>query len=102
MRWSIRLRNEPRKSMQVEVVFAMADRQVLQALDIPPNSTVADVIAASDLAGQFPDVDLMALQAGIWGHPVERNHAVQDGDRVELYRPLEMDPREARRLKAGG
>jgi putative ubiquitin-RnfH superfamily antitoxin RatB of RatAB toxin-antitoxin module len=43
------------------------------------------------------------MQAGIWGRPVERDQAVSDGDRVELYRPLNMDPREARRrLAAAG
>ncbi|MDH3334917.1 MAG: RnfH family protein [Gammaproteobacteria bacterium] len=42
-----------------------------------------------------------ALQTGLWGQPVDRDRLVKDGDRVELFRPLEMDPREARRLKAG-
>ena len=45
--------------------------------------------------------DLDRLQAGVWGRPVDRSHVLIDGDRVELYRPLAMDPREARRLKVG-
>ena len=86
--------------MQVEVVFALPHRQVLLPLDVADGATVADVIAASGLARRFPEVDFDTLQAGIWGRPVERARPVSDGDRVELYRPLEIDPREARRLKA--
>lgn len=86
--------------MRVEIVFALSHRQVLLSLDVADGATVADVIAGSGLVQQFPDVDFDTLQAGIWGRPVERDKSVGDGDRVELYRPLEIDPREARRLKA--
>ena len=100
MRSSIRSRSGLRRSMQVEVVFAVAERQVLQSVEIPEGSTAADAIESSELAREFPDVDLDRLQAGVWGRPVERDFVLSDGDRVELYRPLAMDPREARRLKA--
>jgi putative ubiquitin-RnfH superfamily antitoxin RatB of RatAB toxin-antitoxin module len=53
------------------------------------------------LSEAFPREDLAALQAGVWGKPVARDHRVREGDRVELYRPLEIDPKEARRLKVG-
>ena len=87
--------------MRVEVVFALPDRQELLVVDLPDGSTVAAAIQMSRLARQFPDVDFDALQAGVWGKPTTRSHVVKEGDRVELYRPLAMDPREARRLKVG-
>lgn len=87
--------------MRVEVVFALPDRQVLLAVEIAARATVAEVLAASGIARQFPEHDLDALQAGIWGRLVERSQSVRDGDRIELFRPLAMDPREARRLKVG-
>jgi putative ubiquitin-RnfH superfamily antitoxin RatB of RatAB toxin-antitoxin module len=87
--------------MQVEVVFALAEKQALQSVELSDGATVADAIDASTIAQQFPGVDLGELQTGMWGKPVERTREVRDGDRVELYRPLEMDPREARRLRAG-
>lgn len=87
--------------MRVEVVFALADRQELLVVELPDGSTADVAIEKSRLARQFPDVDFDALQAGIWGKPITRSHVVKEGDRVELYRPLEMDPREARRLKVG-
>jgi putative ubiquitin-RnfH superfamily antitoxin RatB of RatAB toxin-antitoxin module len=87
--------------MQVEVVFALPERQLLEVVQVPDDATVADAIRRSGVARMFPDVDIDALQAGIWGKPVDHDQALKDGDRVEIYRPLELDPREARRLKAG-
>ena len=87
--------------MQVEIVFALPSRQLLEQLHVADGATVADVILASRIAVEFPGHDLDDLQAGIWGQPVDRTHPVKEGDRVELFRPLQMDPREARRLKAG-
>ena len=87
--------------MQVEVVFALPERQLLRSVELPEGSTVADAIETSGIAGAFPGIDLDELQAGIWGNPAERTRSLREGDRVELYRPLEIDPREARRLKAG-
>ena len=87
--------------MQVEVVFALAEKQVLLSVEVSTGATVGDAIDRSGLAREFPDYDIRALQAGIWGKPADFDHPVRDGDRVELYRPLAMDPRDARRLKAG-
>lgn len=87
--------------MRVEIVFAEPGRQLLRSVDVDEGATVADVIHRSGIDRAFAGTDLAGLQAGIWGRPVERDHAVTEGDRVELYRPLEIDPKEARRLKAG-
>ena len=87
--------------MQVEVVFALPDRQELLVVELQDGATVGTAIERSKLAQQFPGVDFNSLQAGVWGKPATREHVVREGDRIELYRPLEMDPRDARRLKAG-
>jgi putative ubiquitin-RnfH superfamily antitoxin RatB of RatAB toxin-antitoxin module len=87
--------------MQVEVVFALAERQELLVVELPAGATVGAAIEKSGLARLFPDTEFDALQAGVWGKPVARDHVVKEGDRVEIYRPLEMDPRDARRLKVG-
>ncbi len=83
-----------------EVVFALPDMQALVALTGPAGTTVAEAIAMSGIDRQFPDEQLDALPTGIWGRPVERDQRLADGDRVEIYRPLEIDPREARRRLA--
>lgn len=85
------------EQLQVEVVFALVERQVLLPLTVDRGATIADVIAASGLAENFPDESLHDLETGIWGHPAARDRRVEDGDRVEIYRPLQRDPREARR-----
>lgn len=87
--------------MQVEVVFALPERQFLERITLPDNAVVADAIRECGVERQFPDVSFDDLQAGIWGAPVEKTRALRDGDRVEIYRALALDPREARRLKAG-
>jgi len=81
----------------VEVVYALADRQALVAITVPAGATVGDAIEQSGIAGQFPDEDLSACQLGIWGRLAASNQVLEDGDRVEIYRPLIIDPREARR-----
>lgn len=87
--------------MQIEVVFALRERQFLETVTVPPNATVADAIRLSGVQQRFPEIGLDELQAGVWGKPQDRSYPLREGDRVEIYRPLEMDPREARRLKAG-
>lgn len=83
-----------------EVVYATPEDQVLLSVILPSNSTVADALRESGLPKQFPKVNFDQLQAGIWGNTVTPDHAVLDGDRVEFYRPLQLDPKEARRQLA--
>jgi putative ubiquitin-RnfH superfamily antitoxin RatB of RatAB toxin-antitoxin module len=88
------------EQLPVEIVLATPGRQVLLALDVVAGSSVADVIARSGIGLQFPELDLDEMAVGIWGTPISRDRPVGPGDRVELYRPLEVDPREARRQRA--
>jgi uncharacterized protein len=82
----------------VVVVYAPAPRTVCEvALDLPEGSTVAQALAASGLAEQFPELDLRHVDAGVWGRKAARELALRTGDRVEVYRPLRVDPKVARR-----
>lgn len=86
--------------LAVEVVLATAERQVLLALVVDDGATVADVISQSGIESRFPDLAVDEMPVGIWGKLASRQTAVRQGDRIELYRPLEIDPREARRQRA--
>lgn len=86
--------------LAIEVVFALPDRQELISLTIDAGTTVEAALELSAIGEMFPDEDIANYQAGIWGKPVGRDHVLKDGDRLELYRPLSMDPREARRQLA--
>ena len=86
--------------LNIEVVYADPDTQVLLTLNVPRDTTVADALDACGIAERFPEFDFKKATVGIWGQPVRRSQVLQDGDRIEVYRPLAMDPREARRQRA--
>lgn len=88
------------RRIRVEVVYAEPGRQSLVSLSLAVGSTAGDAVAAAPFERRFPGRDFSACELGVWGHPVNRDHVLRDGDRVELYRPLQMDPREARRQLA--
>lgn len=84
---------------RVEVVYSAVARQVQTViLTLPAGSTVHDAIEASGLL-QRHGLALEAVQCGVWGRRCEPTRAVRDGDRIELYRALAVDPKQARRLR---
>jgi len=87
-------------TLRVEVVYALPMRQVLVPLEVEAGTTVQQAIERSAIADRFPGEDLAACTVGVWGHPVARQRAVRDGDRIEIYRELVIDPRRARRRLA--
>jgi putative ubiquitin-RnfH superfamily antitoxin RatB of RatAB toxin-antitoxin module len=82
----------------VEIVYALADRQVLRRILLPDGSTVEDAIQLSGLRAAFPEMD--TTHVGIHGEPVPLTTVLRDRDRVEIYRPLQADPKEVRRIRA--
>lgn len=83
--------------LRVELAWSPAPGQWLcRVLVLPAGSTVADAIAACPEAG---GADLPDERIGLWGHRARREERLSDGDRVELYRPLSVDPMEARRRR---
>lgn len=85
--------------ISVEVAYAEPQRQFLRRVELPDGATVADALQASQLEREF-DLDASALAVGLWSRPVARQTPLRDGDRVELYRPLQVDPKESRRRRA--
>ena len=90
----------PMSEFEVEIVFALPDRQSLKSVPVATGETVADVVAKSGLHADFPEIEIDSLAVGIWGREADRTQPVKEGDRIEIYRPLAMDPREARRQLA--
>jgi len=86
--------------MEVEVVYALPQVQRLVRVALAPGSSVADAVTASGLPREFPAIDPAAGPFGIFGEPCPPDRILRPGDRVEIYRPLEVDPKEARRLRA--
>ncbi|OIN50004.1 RnfH family protein [Pseudomonas azotoformans] len=88
--------------VEIEVVYAAEDRQVLLAVTVPAGTQLRAAVQASGIAVQFPELDLAGCPLGIFGKVVADadTRAVQAGDRIEIYRPLLADPKEVRRLRA--
>jgi putative ubiquitin-RnfH superfamily antitoxin RatB of RatAB toxin-antitoxin module len=85
------------RDINIEVVAAWPERQVLRTMALPAGSTVSEAIDAADLGREFPDVDFSRYEVALWGRVVSRQASLEEGDRVEILRPLDIDPRDARR-----
>lgn len=84
--------------MKIEVAYAEREQQTVIELDLPSDATVADALQAAK--AHLPDVDLDNVPLGIFGQTCERDKPLKEWDRVEIYRPLIMDAKEARRQRA--
>lgn len=86
--------------MKISVVYALSDRQVVREMDLPEGSTVADALNRSGLLLEFPGIDPSVAPTGIYGSVVSGKTILQPGDRVEIYRPLNAEPKTTRRLRS--
>jgi putative ubiquitin-RnfH superfamily antitoxin RatB of RatAB toxin-antitoxin module len=86
--------------VNIEVAYAGISEQVLLSLEIAVGSTVLQAIKASDIEQRFPEIKELEDRVGIFGKKVSLETVLKAGDRVEIYRPLLRDPKEARRLRA--
>jgi putative ubiquitin-RnfH superfamily antitoxin RatB of RatAB toxin-antitoxin module len=84
----------------IEVVYALPDRQRIYRVRVPEGATVREAIAASAVLEDHPGLDLAAHRVGIFGKIATPDRILRAGDRVEIYRPLEADPKDARRRRA--
>lgn len=87
-------------TIQVEVIYALAEAQPLLRVQLAEGATVDDAIRASGVLEAFPDIDLAKNKVGIFSKLVKLDEPVRDKDRVEIYRPLIADPKEVRRKRA--
>jgi putative ubiquitin-RnfH superfamily antitoxin RatB of RatAB toxin-antitoxin module len=87
-------------AIQVAVAYASPGEHLYRHLRLAPGSTVGEAIRASGLLAQCPEIDLNRNRVGIFGRLAQLDTPLQDGDRVEIYRPLNTDPKEARRRRA--
>ncbi|WP_248747191.1 RnfH family protein [Pseudomonas sp. MWU12-2037] len=86
----------------IEVVYADIGRQCLQAVSVPAGATLRAAVRLSGIAEQFPGLDIASCPLGIFGKAIADadSRTVEEGDRIEIYRPLLADPKEVRRLRA--
>ena len=84
--------------LQITVVYAPLPRDVCEVvLQLSAGSTVLQGLQASGLLPLFPELDSSSLALGVWGNTADLTQRLQDQDRIEIYRPLRVDPKVARR-----
>ena len=88
------------RMLRVEVVYALPDRQILLTLDVEQGTTARMAVERSGILQRHPEVDLERTKLGVFGRAVSPGTSLRDGDRVEIYRPLIANPRQARRERA--
>jgi hypothetical protein len=87
-------------SISATVAYGRPGRQWLLPVVLAPGASIGDAIARSGLLELVPELKRRSLDVGVYGRPAAIDAPVHDGDRVEVYRPLTIDPKEARRLRA--
>lgn len=87
-------------NIQVEVAYALPDKQAIIALEVAEGTTALEAARQSGVTGRFEGIDLDNAKLGIFGKVVSPRQVLEAGDRVEIYRPLQADPKEVRKERA--
>lgn len=86
--------------INVEVVFALPTSATCLSIEVQKGTTVEQAVIQSGIIEKCPQIDPTALSMGVWNRTVKANYELKDGDRIEIYRPLIADPKDARRKRA--
>jgi putative ubiquitin-RnfH superfamily antitoxin RatB of RatAB toxin-antitoxin module len=86
--------------INIEVVYALPDEQILRRQSVPTGTTVLEAVQASGMLAQHPEIDLANNKLGIFGKLTKADVVLRDKDRIEIYRALIADPKEVRRKRA--
>lgn len=87
-------------TLTVQVCYALPEQRFLEELRVYPGTTIAQAIQDSRVLEQFPKIDLAQQRVGIFGKLKTMDTVLREGDRIEIYRPLQADPKETRRRRA--
>ena len=88
------------KLISVEIVYALPEQQLIITIQIPERSSIENAIQTSGILQRFPEIDLNMNKVGIFGKLAKLETSLRDMDRIEIYRPLIVDPKAVRRNRA--
>ena len=86
--------------IEVEVVYGKTGSAQVIRQEVPANATLKEAIEQSGILEMYPEIDLDRNKTGVFSRKRELHAPVHAGDRIEIYQPLKVDPKEARRLRA--
>ncbi|QGM80488.1 RnfH family protein [Otariodibacter oris] len=92
--------SEQAEKIVVEVVYAYPDKYFLKKLYLDKPLSIQNVILQSGVLEKYTEIDLRENKIGIFSRPAKLTDLVENGDRIEIYRPLIADPKEIRRKRA--
>jgi hypothetical protein len=87
-------------ALRIEVVYALPEGEDATFVNLARGKSALDAVRASGVLERHPEIDLQRNKLGIYGRVVAPSATLAHGDRVEIYRPLALDPKEARRRRA--
>ncbi|MGD9393232.1 MAG: RnfH family protein [Chromatiales bacterium] len=87
-------------TIMIEVAYAKPERQLILQLEAEPGITAKEAVIRSGILDEFPDIDIETAKLGIFGKAAPAGTVLNPMDRVEIYRPLIADPKEARKKRA--
>ncbi len=87
--------------MKIAVVYALPNRQMMLTATVPDGATVKDAIERSGMLKQCPEIDFARQKVGIFHKIVTLDTVLADGDRIEIYRPITVDPKTVKRKAKG-
>ena len=86
--------------LNIEVCYALPEKQSLMCITVESNTSVEQAIVQSGILNTYPDIDLSVNKVGVWNRTCKIDTILKEGDRIEIYRPLIADPKEVRKLRA--
>ncbi len=84
----------------IEVAYATQQKQIILDSEIDPGTSAHDAVRQSGIDRHFPEIDPDSCDLGVFGKAIAADYELQNGDRIEIYRPLIADPKEVRRQRA--
>lgn len=87
-------------SLHIEVAYAVPEKQMILECRIEAGTSPRDAARLSGIEQLFPGLDLEKCDLGVFGKVIAEDYELQEGDRIEIYRPLIADPKEIRRQRA--
>lgn len=88
------------KMINIEVCYALPEKQTLLSLEVEADWTIQKIIEVSGILEMIPEIDLATDKVGVFSKLAQLTDRLHDGDRIEIYRPLIADPKEVRKQRA--
>ena len=92
--------NHEQDVFMVDVVYALLQQQKIISVKVAPGTSAIEVLKSSNMLSYFPEIELESVKLGVFNNVIKHDKVIEQGDRLEIYRPLIADPKDVRRRRA--